>query len=243
MKPVLCLILASVAVLCADEAAAKERKTPPVDSTLGGIGVSIKVKGPTMISVSSHATGAYFVKAGESTDVFHSPDYLPSNYADANQVYLLNVEPGKYVLIAAFTPQEQGAPGQTLPSANTYFDQAMIKATEVTVVAGGIAFMGEIVAKTSTGMGKADGAQNFYGDLIGRGTKMDVGASVAVATGHKPVYGMSISPGHVTRAGALSSLERSADSERKFWTKAIKQVFDNEPDWQQLAQTRRDALH
>jgi len=238
------LILALVAALCAGEAAGNQRKTPGADSTLGGIAVSIKLKGPTMLSVSSHATAAFFVKAGESTDVFHSTEFLPSNYAEDDQVYLLNVEPGKYVLIGAFTPKQEGAPNAPeLPSANTYFDQATIKATEVTVEAGRFAFMGDIVAKTSTGMGHADDAQNFYGDLIGRGMKMEPGFSVAVATGHKPVYGVSISPGHVTRAGTLKSLDRDAETERKFWTKAINKVLDDEPDWQQLARTRLDALH
>jgi hypothetical protein len=243
MRLNLCVILASVAALCAGETAAKERKTQAVDPKLGGIAVSIKVKGPTVFSTSPHATAAFFVKEGESTDVFRSAAYQQSDFAKGDQIYLLNVEPGKYVLIGAFTPRVAGAPNAPqLPSANTYFDEGMIRTTEVTVEAGSIAFMGEITVKTSVGMKGADEAQNFYGDLIGRGMSADVGVGVTVASHARPSYSLGISPGHVTRAGALKSMERDAETERKFWKRAIN-VLDGEPDWQQLAQARLDALH
>ena len=244
MRLNLCLILASVAALCTGEAAAKERKTQPVDPKLGGIALSIKVKGPTILSTTPHATAAFFVKEGESTDVFHSAKYLQSDLAEDGQIYLLNVEPGRYFLIGAFTPREAGAPNApALPSANTYFDTTMIRATEVTVETGSIAFMGEITVKTSVGMKGADAAQNFYGDLIGRGMSADVGVGVTLASHARPTYSLAITVGHVTRAGALKSLQRDAATERKFWKRAIERALEDEPDWQQLAQARLGALH
>ena len=235
-------ILGVLAMLCASSTIAKDRKTPALDPQRGAIGVTIKTKGPTALAASFDAGVAFFVKVDEGVDILHAVDVLPSNFSDRKQVYLLNAEPGKYVMVGAYTPGFTSATKglNDMPSTNVYFDKEMIPATEVSVEAGKVAFAGEIVVKVSVGMKDADEAQTHYGDLIGRGTGLKVGVGVSLPSGQTTT---SVGIGHLTRAGKLQSLDKDPKAEREFWTRAIEKVFEHEPDWQELARHRLEAMN
>jgi hypothetical protein len=96
-------ILVLIALLFGISIAAKDRKTPVVDPTRGAIGVSIKIKGPTPLSVATNAGHAFFVKIEEGVDVLQAKKILLGRFNEANQIYMLNVEPGTYVAIGTTT--------------------------------------------------------------------------------------------------------------------------------------------
>lgn len=140
-------ILGLLAILCGVSTAAKDRKIPIPDPTRGGIGVTIRVKGPTPLSVSFNASEAFFVRVEEDADILRAARVLTGRFSERNQVYLLNVEPGKYVVVgASYVPGKVGT-STFRQRNNVYFNKEMIPATAVTVEAGRIAFMGQIAAK------------------------------------------------------------------------------------------------
>ena len=188
-----------IALLFGISIAAKDRKTPVVDPTRGAIGVSIKIKGPTPLSVATNADHAFFVKIEEGVDVLQAKEILLGRFNEANQIYMLNVEPGTYVAIGTTTLNKKLV-------TNVYFDKEMIQATAVTVEAGKIAFMGEIVAKEGFLIKNADEAQTYYLKHLGRGM-----------------------------IAKLQSLERDSKTTTEFWQRAVKDAFKDEPDWQELA--------
>ncbi|HEY2954918.1 MAG TPA: hypothetical protein VGK89_06695 [Candidatus Eisenbacteria bacterium] len=133
-----------------------------------------------------------------------------------------------------------------------------------TIGPGRIAFMGDMVVKVAVGMGKADSAQNHFGDLIGRGNAFVVQYALTQDAPSGPIRGatmeeirnavrersrapwhfdVQVGVEHMTRAGRMDRLARDAEAERAFWKMAAKKVFPHEPDWQKLAQARLDELH
>jgi len=203
MKRTLSLILGLLTVWCGVSTAAKDRKTPIPDTTRGAIGVTIRVKGPTPLSAPTNAINAYFVRVKENGRTGIVTKIWPASFSEGNQVYLLNAEPGEYVVVAAYASARTVGRSR-MPATGLYFDEESIQATAVTVEAGRIAFMGQIVAKIGFNMKNADAAQTFYRDLIGgaRGP-------------YTPVR--------------LESLDRDSKTASDFWKRAVKDAFKNEP--------------
>jgi hypothetical protein len=224
-------------VLSITSTAAKDLDIPDPDPGLGAIGVTIQSRGPVAISSRPHASVVFFVNADEGVDMLHAEEVLASTFSAKNQVYLLNVKPGKYVMVGAYTPEftSNAKNVNDMPSTSIYFDHDMIPATEVTVQAGQITFAGEVIVKVSVGMKHADEIQTYYGQLLGNG----VGVNVDVGIG-RGITGFAI--GHLTRAGTLQSLDKESQTEREFWERAIKSVFKDEPSWLDLARHQLEAM-
>lgn len=228
-------IFGLVAVLCISLAMAKNPEIFEPDPQLGGIGVKVKVKGPLAISAPSHAVSVFFVKVDEDVNIETATEIYRTDFNRKKQVYLLNVEPGRYVAVGAYAESNAA----NVPSENVYFDKETIAATEVQVEAGKITFMGDIVVKVKTGMKKADNAQNHYADMIGRGIGISYGVNINLNTGQtSSIFGV----GHVTRAGSLLSLSNDRETEIAFWELAAEKTFKKEPAWQALARQQLDAI-
>ena len=230
-------VLGLLGVLSITSPAAEDSFIPDPDPQLGAIGVTIQSRGPVAISSRPHASEVLFVSVDEGVDILHAKEVLPSSFSAKNQVYLLNVKPGKYVMVGAYTP-EFTPPTQNvndMPSTNVYFDKDMIPATEVTVQAGQMTFAGEIIVKVSVGMKNADETQTYYSKLIG-----DVAGFNVEVTSGIGVTGFTV--GHLTRAGTLQSLDKNPQTEREFWGRAIKSVFQDEPKWKDLVRRRLEAM-
>ena len=224
------IVIVVLAVLCATSTVAKKSDAPDPDPQLGSIGVKIKAKGPTGISAPVHAVQVFFVKVEDVSNVLDLSEIVLSNFNRKKQVYLINVEPGKYVAVGTYAESNMD-----VPSANVYFDEETIAATEVTVAPGKITFMSNIVVKVKTGMKKADAAQNHFADILGRGIGFSAGANVDVGTGQSSSF---LGVGHVTRAGSLTSIARDSATERTFLTGATEKAFSKEPAWQALARSQ-----
>jgi hypothetical protein len=233
-------ILGLLGILSITSTSAKGRETPDLDPQLGAIGVTIQSRGPVALASRPYASVVFFVNVDEGVDILSAETVLASSFSAKNQVYLLNVKPGKYVAVGAYTPEftahTQGV--NDMPSTSIYFDKDMIPATEVTVQAGKITFAGEIIVKVSVSMKHADEAQTHYGDLIGNGVGVNVNVNVGPG-GSTTSFGV----GHLTRAGTLQSLDRDPKTEREFWMHAIKNVFKDEPSWQDLSRRQLEAMN
>ena len=210
-------VVGLIGLLCSVAAAAKAPKVPAPDPECGAIGMTIKVKAQLAIGGALYATRVYLARVDEGGDPLRAGGVYESTFDSKAQVYLLNAKPGRYVLVGAQTPELRpsgGAPGA--PPVTVVFDREMIPKTEVTVEAGKILFMGEIIVKTGASMNDADKAQRHYGALIG--TKL--------------LFGI--------HPGTSPGLDREPATERAFWEKAIKKVFDDGDGWSRLVQRRLD---
>lgn len=230
--------LGLLAIFCLHPAAAGDRPAP--DPQLGAIAVRVlaKMGGMGAVGVRSHATEVYLVKVEEGVDVLRATDIIVSNLDAKEQAYLLNAEPGKYVAIGAYVTTGF----QDDVSSRIYFNQEMVPKTEVTVVPGRIAFVGDIEVKMAPGMKEADGTQDHYADLIGRGIGLHYTARLHVGTGQPREGGVSDIIKHFTRAAELKNLNRDAKAANAFWTIAVRKTFHGDSDWQALAQRELDSL-
>ncbi len=207
----------------------KGPRLPPPDPMNGSIALTVQAPNPGNLRFRSPVVKIFFVKLDEGTEAFGAADLIPSSYANEKQVYLLNAEPGRYVAVAANLPRFEtkktlfGKSGPYLTQSydwSVFFSMAMIAATEVSVVAQEMVFMGEY-SVTSTKMKKADQAQAHYYRL----RQHDVAGSPASARG----FGR-----HQQHAFAadLKGVARDPATERGFWTRARDEVFKHDRRWQ-----------
>jgi tetratricopeptide (TPR) repeat protein len=150
-------------------------RLPAADPALGAIAISVQTN-PTMGSAlggkgQMNAAKVYFVRVGDVGDAgapWHqhswaererllrrTDDVVESTFHDGNDVYLLNVEPGRYVAVGALMLHK--APGQTIAFPAALSADIMAR-TEVTVGAGELVFMGEVRGSVR---GNPDPAQRY----------------------------------------------------------------------------------
>ena len=219
-------IVGLTALLIASGAQAGNPTLPVPNSRLGVIGVQVRAKGPTPVSVPSNARTVFFVKVKEDGGMLRATEIILSNYSSKKQVFLLNAEPGRYVAVAAFVEADG-----SLPSSNVYFAGEMIPGTEVSLKAGQAVFMGKIVVKVKAGMKKADEAQAHYAELIGSGIGFAEG-------GHSSFIAIS----HITRAAEFKELAKDVNIERDFWARAADKAFKSAPLWQETVRQQLASL-
>jgi len=152
----------------------------------GVIGISVNVRAPIKV-FTNIADMVCFINVDEEEDLYTRGNLIQSNYAKDGKIYLLNAKPGRYAaVIAAFHQTIPIIPAAPTPgfsitinpagrySYTTFLPIKMIKSTEVTLVPGGIAFMGDYVVDQSLGFSGADEAQLHYFQLFAPGAKTDV---------------------------------------------------------------------
>jgi hypothetical protein len=142
------------------------------------LGVSLSIKAPLSI-FSNEPYTVYFVKIDEKGSNYNGTAIRPSNYKNGSYRYLVNAEPGKYIIVAGTHSDKNGS------SYNTFFNKQVIDASMVVAKPGSVKFMGEIVVKTSTGIAKSgDEAQlHYYGILNSSmgGEDTGIGSNMASA--------------------------------------------------------------
>lgn len=183
----------------------------PPDESRGSIGIKIKVSPPAKMG-SSHADQVYFVRVEEPDNRFDAESVIQSNYAKGSHVYLLNAKPGKYVAVGCLFSMAGGGGGSVV------FSQGDIARTEVEVVPGRLAFMGDIESSSSTKVESGDPAQSHYIRLIS-------------PEGSKHGFMARAFTGNYLYTGAFKVIERGADAASAFWAEAGQQHFKNEPAW------------
>lgn len=145
----------------------------PTHNGSSGIGVSVSIENrlnPWDGDKKIQLQDVYFVKLDENGDPLgmDAPETISSNYSEDGILYLLDVEPGRYAAVAGYFVQNNlsgagCAVRTTSVYSGIYFDEDLIKATEVTVAPGRVAFMGNIVLNVSPFRStKPDKAQAHY---------------------------------------------------------------------------------
>lgn len=145
----------------------------PTYNGSSGVGVSVSIENrlnPWDSDKKIQLKDIYFVKLDENGDPFgmDTGAPLPSNYSKDGTLYLMDVEPGRYAAVAGYFIQNNlsgagCAVRTTSVYSGIYFDESLIKATEVTVAPGQVMFMGNIVLNVSPFRStKPDTAQGHY---------------------------------------------------------------------------------
>jgi hypothetical protein len=185
----------------------------------GMIGVRVKVIPPAMIG-SSSADAVYFVRIVEDEDRYRAENVIASNFAHGKDVYLLNAKPGRYVAVACMfvAPASSG-------KGTVFFSKADIDRTEVTVAAGQVVFMGDLVTGSSTKFNQADPAQSHYARVV------------TPAESKQGFLGRAMK-GSNLYTGQLESLSREESVEREFWSETVEKHFREEPPWAALVRKR-----
>ncbi len=203
-----------------------EAKGPPLpqpDPERGSIGVTIRAIPPAKIGKMT-AVQVYFVRPAEGGDALNAEYVIRSNYAKKKQVYFLNAKPGHYLAVAArLSGRGTGFKYEA------FFSMEMLPKMEVTVVPGKLVFMGDFLLETSTKMEEADRAQSHFYRLI------------SPEAASKGLMGRTFS-GKAPYTATLKSVDKGAETERKFWSLARQKVFKKEPAWQEFAQRQLEAL-
>jgi len=208
----------------------------------GMIGVRVKVIPPARIG-SNYCDTVYFVRIATDADRFGAESLIDSNYTDGRDVYLLNAKPGRYVAVGCKIAPKPVAAGPMTPvgsglqvgvsfsagPATVTFAKADILQTEVEVSAGGVVFMGQIEAHSSTKTGESDEAQAHYLQVI------------SPAAAHQGSAARAFS-GHMVYTAAFKSIERAQAAETTFWDESIEKRFMSEPAWASRIAHRSPAL-
>jgi ankyrin repeat protein len=191
---------------------AKAPPLEPPDGSRGIIGVKVKVFPPAQTGWGS-ADVVYFARVVDDSDRFGAEGVISSNYVKGGHIYLLNAKPGRYVAVGCkFVLGTAGDIGQVV------FSRADILRSEVEVGAGGVVFMGAIVAESSTNTRELDQAQAHYLSII------------APAAARKGFVARVFSREFAYTA-VFTSVVRDPSAAKAFWNKAIAKHFKNEPAW------------
>lgn len=191
---------------------AKPLPLEPPDPGRGIIGVKVTVFPPAQTGWSS-ADVVYFVRVVEDSDRFGAEGVIGSNYVKGGQIYLLNAKPGRYVAVGCkFVLGTAGDIGKAA------FSKADILQSEVEVTAGGVVFMGAIVAESSTNTQEPDQAQAHYLRII---------APAAPSKG----FMARVFSGEFAYTAEFTSIVREQAVAKAFWNKAIAKHFKYEPAW------------
>src|SRR5574341_654760 len=128
----------------------------------GGIGISVRVRPPTIIPfISRLSEQVYFARMDGARGLFSQDTPVLSNDSAGIWVYLLDVPPGRYAAVASVYSRDQDKRKYI-----TVFSKELIEATLVTVSPGAMAFMGEHLVDASSNVREAEAVQRHYWDFI-----------------------------------------------------------------------------
>ena len=213
------LIVLFAIVLLSAVALAKRKPLPPPDPEKGSIAISVTTRG------GGTAYEVVFIRLDLNLDAAREKEMIRSTYAKYYQVFLLNAEPGRYVAVGAALRNSSSVYTEyggfdIVTESLVFFDEEMIPKTEVTVVPGELTFAGNIRGKHIKQKKRPlDDTQEYY------------------AKRYKPLTGPTSK-----RGWELKRITTDKESERRFWTHAIKGIFKKEPAWQELVQRKLKSL-
>lgn len=157
-----CLI--SIVVLLISGCAATPLLIPPPNNAeSAGIGISLKIRyGGFAVQ---RADAVYFIKECSDSNEKCFEHLISSNYAKDGRIYLLNAEPGSYMVVAAATWSGiWGDPNVGI----TYLPNSLIQSSKIQVHQGQIGYIGSYVVDSYHGIcsSTAESVQLKYAELI-----------------------------------------------------------------------------
>ena len=159
LKPVLVLVVTTLLAGCSSG--------PPMDPLRANssvIGISVTVRAAIRFFHRSPDT-VYFVKLREGENVSTGSNVIPSNYKAGDYVYLLDAEPGRYVVVATFEAVDRFHNGYYQYSTEFLTDE-IVRLTEVTVKPSTVNFMGKFIINASSKK-EIDATQENYMKQLG----------------------------------------------------------------------------
>lgn len=171
--------------LCLACASCTSTPPGPAGADSAGLGIRVRVRAPVRM-FSQNPEQVLFVRLAGPGGGFTGGEPMPSNYQADGYLYLLNAPPGTYVAVSCFKKMEPVPAAGTQTSSGfsvifqpgatnytTYFPEDMVRATQVTVRAGEVAFVGEFVVDQDLGLDEGDATQRYYYALFGQGEQSE----------------------------------------------------------------------
>lgn len=224
-------------ILLAASCAKPIQMPKPVSGESGALGVSIRLCPIWSMFPCRDPQFVVFIRLGESDDP-RSPDriYLSKAVVD-ERAYLLNAEPGRYAVAAAFFIQQQAGTGRKLKS-TVYLPKEMVEKSIAELVPGSVHYLGTYEVKMGILEDPDDVQASYYAFMERSGaislSDFDfISGQVTRIIRGKPTFVVKSSLGltkGVIRAmltnkysfqGALMQVERNPASERAFWKEAL----------------------
>lgn len=150
-------------------------KSNPANAESAALGIHVKIRAPIRI-LSEEPDVVVFARVEDGIDLTETYEVYGSTFARDGRAYLMNVEPGTYVAVAAFyekisrhkaDPADiQSATIESTESWRNYFSRELIEQTRITVGEGEFAVMGYLVTNQSMFFGDGDECQNHFMKLI-----------------------------------------------------------------------------
>jgi hypothetical protein len=153
--------------------------TNPMDDQSCAIGLQLKMRIPAKI-MSIKPNLVVFARVEEGVPLTESFELYGSTYTHDGYAYLMNAEPGTYVVVAAINEHESTSPfvsgsdsevKATTEVYRNYFSCDLIEQTRTTVTPGSFAFIGRIVGDQSRTFGDGDDCQQHFLALVEDETK------------------------------------------------------------------------
>ena len=220
--------------LLANEFVPPVRITKPIDAKSAAIGITIK----SDKWVSGKENRLYLVRIEKEEDLYQGTKLMPTSLlllppgaGGGGSVYIQNVPPGRYAAVA-YTESVRGY-GKTRDLTVYLFGKDMIKRTDTTVAAGGIAFMGTYELGPDTMILKdnaIDPAQEHYFDVLWGKSLLQVLEDIRIIG--TPAY----FPVHTVTA-VKSSRDPAAEAQ---FLRTARQEF--EPGWAAVIEQRDTSL-
>jgi hypothetical protein len=171
--PLVSIIVLAIVWIAA--CASPKPKSNPMHDQSAALGVHLKMRAPVRF-ISHEPDIVVFARVEEGVELTDSYEIYGSTYAHDGRAYLMNVEPGAYVAVAAIYDTESTEPVDpndpqagnvtTTTTWRNYFSRELIDQTRVSIRPGEFVFMGNIVANQSMVFGEGDDCQRHFMVLI-----------------------------------------------------------------------------
>ncbi len=186
--------------------------------------IGISVKNKILIEPSVFFSSILLIRLADNEKSYLSDNtIIQSNFRKGDQYYFLNAEPGRYIAIAGVGNSDRGS-GDTVQASGTsifYFPKEMIAMTEILVLPGEAAYMGQFIVETPFNLkytiANPDEAQLFYCKrLQPRFVNPTLGG--CLVDSFFAIFGVFRSADAVV----VKETSRLPEKEIVFWTKAMK---------------------
>lgn len=138
---------------------------PEVSQAQGsGLAIDLTLKAPIGI-FSNKPAQVYFAKI-DNQDGILQQQIIRSNFVKDGRAYLLNAQPGTYVVVGSFFLVRTQASRATY---TTYFSKEIVEQSKVTIRENDFVFMGSYVVQNSMWLDGADEVQAHYKNVIAPG--------------------------------------------------------------------------
>lgn len=155
----------------------------PINTESSGIAIYLELEPPiSVFNMTKKPNKVYFVRLDESKPkhALIKNNIIPSNYSKDGYVYLLNAEPGRYIVVAAFS-FAVNTQQNTKTVFYTFLPADLVSLTTIETKAGELVFMGGFIVKESIGLKGSDDLQKHYFNLMFPNENIDTSSKLSSA--------------------------------------------------------------